>query len=248
MADDFRSLALTNYGHFTSMRAEHGRVRGLALHLERLRRDARTLFDIELDTDAVREECRRHIEGIETAMVRVTVAGHDFDMSHPAEPVKPNVLVTARAAAELPAPPHRVQTVPFHRDVPAAKHVGLFGSLYLRRQAQLAEFDDVLFLDSEDHIYEGATWNVVCVSGDRVIWPIGETLPGVTMRLLRQSHPGVEAYVPRSELSGMDAIAEVNANVGIRPIIAVDDIEFPADHPVFDHLRSTYDDVPWESL
>ena len=30
------SLALTNYGHFTTMRVEDGRVRGLGMHLDRL--------------------------------------------------------------------------------------------------------------------------------------------------------------------------------------------------------------------
>ena len=33
--DDLQSLALTNYGHFTSMRLENGTVRGLSLHLDR---------------------------------------------------------------------------------------------------------------------------------------------------------------------------------------------------------------------
>ena len=41
--DQVKALALTNYGHFTSMLAEDGRVRGLSLHLQRLARDCRTI-------------------------------------------------------------------------------------------------------------------------------------------------------------------------------------------------------------
>lgn len=58
-ADELQALALTNYGHFTSMRVEDGRVRGLALHLERLARDCRAVFGAELDTGRVRELARR---------------------------------------------------------------------------------------------------------------------------------------------------------------------------------------------
>ncbi|MEK8144253.1 aminotransferase class IV [Streptomyces sp. M10(2022)] len=54
-----QTLALTNYGHFTSMRVDEGRVRGLSLHLERLRRDCRSLFGVDLDLQRVRELARR---------------------------------------------------------------------------------------------------------------------------------------------------------------------------------------------
>lgn len=248
MPDDFRTLALCNYGHFTSMRATGGRVRGLDLHLERLRRDCHLLFGVEPDLDEIRAECRRQVAGIPVAMLRVTIAGSGFDMSRPSGPVKPEILVTARPAAELPAPPHRVQTVRYQRDLPQVKHVGLFGPIYMRRQAQLAGFDDALFLDADDNAYEGTTWNLVCVSGGQVVWPIGQSLPGVTMRLLRKTYPGTEAYVPRSELAGMDAVAEINANVGVRPITAIDDIQFPTEHPVLDQLRAAYAEVPEDEL
>ena len=39
--EELQTLALINYGHFTSMRIEGGRVRGLSHHLERLARDCR---------------------------------------------------------------------------------------------------------------------------------------------------------------------------------------------------------------
>ncbi len=44
--DQVKTLALTNYGHFTSMLAEDGGVRGLSLHMQRLTRDCRLLFDV----------------------------------------------------------------------------------------------------------------------------------------------------------------------------------------------------------
>nr|BFE69862.1 hypothetical protein GCM10020092_031630 [Actinoplanes digitatis] len=52
------SLALTNYGHFTTMRVEDGRVRGLGMHLDRLVSDCATLFSAELCPANLRERIR----------------------------------------------------------------------------------------------------------------------------------------------------------------------------------------------
>ncbi|WP_270890119.1 hypothetical protein [Streptomyces sp. DHE17-7] len=59
--DALAALALTNYGHFTTLLVEDGRVRGLGLHLERLIRDCRLLFDTTLDPDRVRALARRAV-------------------------------------------------------------------------------------------------------------------------------------------------------------------------------------------
>ena len=56
--DEVRSLALTNYGHFTTMRVEDQRVRGLGLHMQRLVRDCREVFDTDLEPDHVRQFVR----------------------------------------------------------------------------------------------------------------------------------------------------------------------------------------------
>ncbi|MFE9958913.1 hypothetical protein [Micromonospora sp. NPDC005299] len=52
-ADELARLPLYNYGHFTTMRVDAGRVRGLSLHQRRLVNDCRTVFDAELDPATV---------------------------------------------------------------------------------------------------------------------------------------------------------------------------------------------------
>ncbi|MGW5443454.1 hypothetical protein [Streptomyces asiaticus] len=47
-ADTLRLPALTSYGHFTAMQIRDARVRGLDLHLERLRSATRELFGGDL--------------------------------------------------------------------------------------------------------------------------------------------------------------------------------------------------------
>ena len=52
------TFALYNYGHFTSTSGCWG-GRGLSLHMDRLVRDCKVVYDADLDTDRVRQLVRR---------------------------------------------------------------------------------------------------------------------------------------------------------------------------------------------
>ena len=79
--DQVKALALTNYGHFTSMLAEDGGVRGLSLHMQRLARDCRLLFDVDLDTDRVRYYVRHALtDAGPRSVARVTVYDPTLDL------------------------------------------------------------------------------------------------------------------------------------------------------------------------
>ncbi|MFJ2443166.1 aminotransferase class IV family protein [Streptomyces sp. NPDC087658] len=243
-----QSLALTNYGHFTSMRVEDGRVRGLSLHMERLQRDCETLFGAELDPERVRDLARRAVPSNGAAVVRVTVFDPDLDLGHPGSADAPRVLVTSRPAAGLPLPPIRVRSRTYTRDLPGVKSVGLFSSLHHRRTAQLDGFDDALFVDGRGAISEGGTWNIGFFDGDQVIWPESDCLPGVTMRLLQHSHAHVTRPVNLADLPRMRAAFATNAAVGVRAVSGIDTIVLPETHPVIDALRKEYLKVPGELL
>ncbi|MFI9723442.1 aminotransferase class IV family protein [Streptomyces sp. NPDC052396] len=244
-----KALALTNYGHFTTLRVEDGRVRGLALHLERLARDCRAVFGAELDLDRVRACLARAAGGGGSIAVRVTVFDPGLDLGHPAGPADPHILVTTRPAGTLPLPPLRVKTVSYVRDAPAVKHTGLFGTLHARRAAQLAGFDDALFTGPGGLVTEGGTWNVGFVDADgAVVWPEAEVLPGVTMALLRRHHPCVEAPLEVSDLGTMRAAFATNAAIGVRAIAGVDELGFATDDVVLEQLSAAYAAVPGEAL
>ncbi|MFF7300811.1 aminotransferase class IV [Streptomyces sp. NPDC008265] len=245
-----KALALVNYGHFTSMRVDDQRVRGLSLHMERLQRDCRTVFATELDMDRVRAYVRRAVDGQERSfVVRVSIFDPALDMGHPSASATPHVLVTSRPAGQLPMPPMRVKTVPYVRDVAAVKHLGLFGALHGRRAAQLDGFDDALFYGPDDVVSEGGTWNVGFVDGDgAVIWPKAEVLPGVTMALLQQQHEHTVAHVTREAVRGMQAAFATNTSIGVRAISAVDAMPLPTEHPVLAALREGYLAAPGELI
>lgn len=247
--EQITALALINYGHYTSMRVEKMRVRGLSLHLERLVHDCRQLFDAQLDPELVRCLVRHAVaEAPQAIVVRVTVFDPDLPLTRTGAEAKPQLLVTTRPAEQTAPGGLRLQSSHYRRELPTVKHVGLFGSLRQRRLAQRNGFDDVLFTHAGTAISEAATSNVGFLTGNRVIWPNAPCLPGVTMRLINEvlDTQASTAPITLSELAGVDAAVATNAAIGIRPVAAIDGIRFPTDHPMIDTLGERYAEIPPE--
>lgn len=250
-ADQMSALALTNYGHFTSMRVESARVRGLSLHLDRLRSDCRVVFDTDLDTDHVRRLVRDAVgDAADPVVVRVTVFDPDLDMGHPGATTRPQILVTTRPAGAGADSPLALRSVPYRRELPTVKHVGLFPALYHRRLAQLDAFDDVLLVDPGDGVSEIATSNIGVIRGNQVIWPSAPCLAGVTMRLIdlaRGEHH--TARLDLADLAQADAVFATNAAVGIRPVVRIDDMRWSSRiHPTLQAIREQYAAISPEPL
>ncbi|MFJ1752744.1 aminotransferase class IV [Kitasatospora sp. NPDC088134] len=244
-ADQLQALALTNYGHFTTMVVEDGRVRGLGLHLERLERDCAALFGVRPDRDRIWEFARRRAPAAGAAAVRVTLFDPAIDLGSIGGRAEPRVLVTSRPVAAGAPGPLRVRTARFERELPEVKSVALFGALRQRRLAQQAGYDDALFVDGTGAVTEGGTWNVGFLRGGEVLWPRGAYLAGTAMALLRAAVGGAEERVG-PELAGVDGVFATNAAVGVRPVVAVDGREFAVDGAA--RLRAAYLAVPGEPL
>jgi branched-subunit amino acid aminotransferase/4-amino-4-deoxychorismate lyase len=248
--DDLTALALLNYGHFTSMRVDGRCVRGLSRHLARLTRDCHIIFDTDLDEQRVREFARRAVgASMKPCVVRVTV----FDPAHgPGGPgfcAAPRILTTTRPAAAAPPPPLRVMPVRYGREMPAVKHVGLFGALWQRRVAQLNGYDDALFTDAGSVVSEGVTWNIGFFDGADVVWPESDCLAGVTMDLLKEVHGRTRtAQIKLGDIPGMQAAFATNAAIGVRAISAIGDLALTGHHPILEVLRREYAEVVAEPL
>ncbi|MEU1466095.1 aminotransferase class IV family protein [Streptomyces sp. NPDC005727] len=247
--DALLTLALTNYGHFTSMRVDDQRVRGLDLHLERLVRDCRIVLGADLDPEMVRSYVRQAV-GDQTGsfVVRVTVFDPAVEMGHPDKAHNPSILVTFRPTADLPMPPLRVKSIRYERDAPAVKHLGLFGALHARRTAILDGHDDALFIGPDDLVSEGGTWNVGFIGEDGIMWPKADVLPGVTMALLQQLGQHHTAPVTLADAQGMQAAFATNTSIGVRALSAVDDVPMATEHPLLTQLRDAYLALPGERL
>ncbi|MGA5442423.1 aminotransferase class IV family protein [Streptomyces griseoincarnatus] len=248
--DDLLPLALTNLGHFTSMRVdESGRIRGLSLHLERLVRDCKAVWGADLDSGRVRDYVRQALAGHEgPCVVRVTIYDPAVDMGHPADADQPRVLVTMRPAGAMPPPPLRAMSMQYERDLPEVKHAGLFGALHARRTAQLKGFDDALFVSSDGHVSEGGTWNVGFINDEGVVWPQAPVLPGVTMALLQRHVDHQTAAVSLDQAKRMQAAFATNTSIGVRALSVIDDTPMAIEHPVLSALREAYLSIPGEAL
>lgn len=247
-AAQLSALALTGYGHFTTMHVEEGAVRGLDLHLERLIGNARVVFDVDLDRDALVADIRAAIAGSTGSYtLRVTVFDPAINLGNLGTvAARPVPLITARPSSTGPLSPLRVRTVAFQRDTPEVKHVGLFSPLHLRFGAKRAGFDDVLFTDPiSTNVSEGSTWNIGFITADgSVLWPDAPVLPGVTMTLLQAAGGHDLRTVPVDQIGEMRAAFATNASIGVRPIRRIDDHGFDPEDPVITDLQRLYAATP----
>lgn len=252
-------LSLINYGHFTALVVDDLRVQGLDLHLERLVRDSAQIFGTTLDRDRVREFLRQVARACPVpTMLRATVIAPTGSVARPGLPAdapdaRPSVLISTRATAPAGATTGlRVRTTNFVRTLPTVKHLGMFGPLHERRSAQLAGFDDALFLtgpEPEARVCEGPTWNVAVLIDDELIWPDDQCLPGVTRAILREAFTptGItwsSRPVTRADLADVRAAFVTSAAVGVVPITAIDGVTLPGDPRLLDELRATYAQYP----
>jgi len=243
-------LGPTGYGHFTTMRVESYRVRGLSGHLDRLARDARVMFSTALDTDRIRALVRRVCDG-PPVLVRVTVFDPGGDPWQPGAG-RPRILVGTRPVPP-PGPPLRLRCATYRRELPVVKHLGLAPALYERRAAQLAGFDDAVFVDRAGRICEGPTWNIGFLAGDTLVWPRGDKLPGITAGLLDLAAPAVglrtaQRDLARTELPEVRAAFVTSASVGLRPVAAVDSVPLRADEPELAALAAAYEAIEGDEL
>ncbi|MGH3646119.1 MAG: aminotransferase class IV [Micromonosporaceae bacterium] len=266
--------AVVNYGHYTAMQVRGGRVRGLALHLTRLRDASRELFDAELDGELVRERVRHALGGTADASVQVRIFAPDA--SSPASrsgssgptgpggtdrpggsgPPRPggtsgelSVMVLVREAVEMPSAPWRLKSVPYLRPVAHLKHVGGFGQAYYGRVAQRDGFDDALLTGPGGAIAEAGIANVGFFAGDALVWPDAPALPGISYQLL------VEALGARCERRAV-TLADVGSydgsfvcnSWGVAPVGQIDERRLPVATSATASLVALYEAVPAEPV
>jgi branched-subunit amino acid aminotransferase/4-amino-4-deoxychorismate lyase len=186
-ADDLAPLAFAGYAHFTAMQVRGGKVRGLDLHLQRLRDASVELFGRALPDDQVRSHLRAALkDGPVDLSLLATVYSPAGEFTVAGADAEPEMLVRTGPAASGPKGPLALTTVEHERVVPGVKHVGEVAKTYLLRHAVQQGFDDAAFVDRRGRLSEGSIWNLAFWDGTAVVWPKAEMLVGTTMGIVRR--------------------------------------------------------------
>lgn len=181
-ADELTPLAFAGYAHFTAAQVRDGRLRGLDLHLARLRGASVEMFGRALPDERIREYLRAALAaGPADVSLLATVYSHAGEFVAPRADVEPSVLVRTGPPASGPAGPLALAAVDHERDLPGIKHVGEVAKTYYLKQAVEQGFDDAAFLDRQGRISEGTIWNLAFWDGSAVVWPEAEMLRGTMM-------------------------------------------------------------------
>lgn len=186
-AAELAPLAFAGYAHFTAMQVRGGQVRGLDLHLERLRTASAEMFGRALPDDQVRSHLRTALaEGPADVSLTATMFSPAGEFSASGDGVEPHVLVRTGPAASGPEGPLALAVAEHERFLPAVKHVGETAKTYFLREAVRQGFDDAAFVDRRGRFSEGSIWNLAFWDGDAVLWPEAEMLAGTMMGVVRR--------------------------------------------------------------
>lgn len=248
---DLSHVAVVNYGAYTSFRVEAGGVRGLDLHLERLRASALDLFGEAVAEDRLRDLMRRAVGGRGDCWLRVSLFAAEVSPRTPGWTGTPRVMT-----ATFPPPPPladglRLQARTYARETPHLKHVATFGLIRARRLAQAAGFDDALFTDAGGRVSEGSLWNIGFVRGREVVWPQAPMLAGVGQALLQRGLQaaglvGASEPVHLVDLARFDAAFICNSATPVCPVASIDDRPFAP--PPLDALQAAWASQPRQPI
>ncbi|WP_327588061.1 aminotransferase class IV family protein [Nonomuraea sp. NBC_00507] len=209
-AEELGPLAFAGYAHFTAMQVRGGQVRGLDLHLERLRSASVELFGRALPDERVRACLRAALQaGPADVSLRATAYSPAGEFTSAGAEVEPELLVRTGPAASGPRGPLALAAVEHERFLPAVKHVGEGAKTYFLRQAVREGFDDAAFVDRRGRLSEGSIWNLAFWDGTAVVWPEAEMLGGTTMAIVRRQldRLGVPQRAQHVTLAGLPALA-----------------------------------------
>ncbi|WMD18187.1 aminotransferase class IV family protein [Achromobacter seleniivolatilans] len=186
-ASDLTPLAFAGYAHFTAMQVRDGQVRGLDLHLARLRSASIDMFGVALPDEQIQAYLRTAIQAGPPDMSLVaTVFSPAGEFTVASANVLPQVLVRTSPPSSGPSGPLALAAIEHERMLPAVKHVGEVAKTYLLRQAAAQGFDDAAFVDRQGRLSEASIWNLAFWDGEAVVWPNARMLTGTTMGIVQR--------------------------------------------------------------
>ncbi len=252
--EDLAPLAFAGFAHFTAMQVRGGRVRGLDLHLQRLRTASLTLFGRATSDDQLRAHLRSALNaGPADVSLTATVYSRAGEFTSTGTNGEPDVLIRTGPAASGPKGPLTLAAFEHERMLPAIKHVGEIAKTYYMREAVKQGFDDAAFLDRRGRLSEASIWNLAFWDGASVVWPDAAFLTGITMSIVRrQLHAlGIPQRIQEISLTDLPQVrgaVVMNSWTPAVPVSRIGSVQLPDAPALLDILRRAYEAEPLVEL
>lgn len=216
-ADTLAPLAFAGHAHFTAMQVRDRKIRGLDLHLDRLRSASMRMYGRALPDERIRAYLRSAIAaGPAELSLTATVYSPAGEFVVAGADIEPEVLIRTSPAATGPAGPLSLARFDYERPLASVKHVGEVAKTHYLREAVAQGFDDAAFVDRHGRLSEATIWNLAFWDGAAVVWPIAAMLVGTTMGIVRRQLqrlgvPQRSQEVRMADLSGFAGAAVMNS-------------------------------------
>lgn len=247
-------LAFAGFAHFTAMQVRGGKVRGLDLHLARLRAASIELFGRAVPDDRLRSYLRAAvIGGPEAVSLTATIYSRAGEFTAAGMDEEPSVLIHTGPPSSGPAGPLRLAAVAHERAIPSIKHVGEVAKTFYLRQAVREGFDDAAFVDARGRLSEATIWNLAFWDGRNVIWPEAAMLNGITMSIIcrqleRQGLPQRREPVTLAALENLSGAAVMNSWTPGIPVTTIGTVALPEATGFASILHEAYEAEPQTPL
>ncbi|MFQ6398107.1 aminotransferase class IV family protein [Nocardia sp. KC 131] len=229
--DDLTPRAFSGFAHFTAMQIRGGGVRGLDLHLARLRTASQQLYGSALPDDAIIDYLAAAVvAGTEDLSLMATVYSEEGEFVSAPDAAQLGVLVRTGEPFDGPAGPLALESFEYERVLPEIKHVGEIAKTYFFRKAKENGFDDAAFVDRHGKFSEASIWNLAFWDGTSVVWPEAERLLGTTMSIVgRQLEnlgvPQREQSITHADLAALTGAVVMNSWTPAVAVSRIDSVE-----------------------
>ncbi|WP_125557652.1 aminotransferase class IV family protein [Pseudoalteromonas rubra] len=180
-------LAFSGFAHFTAMQVRDGMVKGMDLHLDRLRHASVELFGQTLSDEEILTSVRTAIAAAGTDLsLTVTLYSAHGEFTLDSMDTQPSIMVRTSAPANGPSGSLKLLATEYSRPLPHIKHVGEISKTYYLHKAAQQGYDDAVFIDDTGCLSEGTIWNLAFWDGETVIWPQAAKLQGTMMSMVQR--------------------------------------------------------------
>lgn len=253
-AEALSPLAFAGFAHFTAMQVREGAVRGLDLHLARLRKASLAFFGQAMPDELVLARLRNAVAaGPDDLSLTATMFSRPGEFTATGAQNDPALLVRTAPAHDGPNGPLSLALVAHERPFAEIKHVGEASKTHYLRQAVAAGFDDAAFVDGDGKISEATIWNLAFWDGEAVVWPEAAMLKGVTMSIVSRQleRLGVaqrQTPIRPEDLAGLKGAAVMNSWTPGVAVNRIGEISLPTPKAFIDRLHAAYAMEPAVSL